>query len=86
MQSRPLVFNLSYAIPPFLESVGPNCPHKALMSKNKISLHARRSTIFSLKIGEGQKKDLHVARSLPSSGVEEFFYDFYKISLFATHL
>ena len=63
---------------PFLESVGPNSSHKAL--------RVRRSTIFPLKIGQKQKKDPHAARSLPSSGVDEFFYDFYKISLFATNL
>ena len=52
----------------------------------KKSLHVRRSTIFPLKIGEEQKKKyLRAARSLSSSGVEEFFMIF-KISLFATHL
>ena len=37
-------------------------------------------SIFPLKIGEEQKNknDLHVARSLPSSGVEEFFMIFVK--------
>ena len=77
-----MVFKLFLHNPSFLESVGANCPHKALMSKNKKSLHVRRSTIFSLNIDEERKKYLHAARSLPSSSVEEFFYDFYKISLF----
>ena len=53
--------------------------------KNK-GLHIRSSTIFPLKIGKEQKKDLRAARSLPSSGVREFFYNFYKILLFATCL
>ena len=59
--------------------MGPKCPHKTLMSKNlkKPRLHVRRYTIFPLKIGEEQEKDLHAARSLPSSGVEEFFYNFF---------
>ena len=53
------------------------------MSKNEKGLHVRRSTIFPLKIGEEQKKDLKAARSLPSSGVGEFLYNFFFISLFA---
>ena len=52
----------------------------------KKSLHVSRSTIFPLKMVKSKKKYLRAPRSLPSSGVEEFFYDFYKISLFATHL
>ena len=45
------------------------------MSQNKkrSRLHVRGPTIFQLKIGEEQEKDLHAARSLPSSGVGEFF-------------
>ena len=39
----------------------------------KKGLHVRKSTVFLLQIGDEQKKDLHAARSLPSSGVEEFF-------------
>ena len=57
----------------FLESVGPNCPNKALMSKNEKGPHVRRFTILPLKIGEEQKKYSHAARCLPSCGVEEFF-------------
>ena len=48
------------------------------MSKNKKSLQVRTSIIFPLKIGEEQKKHLHAARSLPSSGVEELFMIFTK--------
>ena len=64
--------------------MGSNCPHKALMSKNKKGLHVRRSAIFPLKIGEEQKRDVHAARSLPSSDVGEFFLIFFLISLFGT--
>ena len=49
------------------------------MSKNKKSLHVHRSTTFPLEIVEEQKKYLHAARSLPSSGVEEFFMIFIKL-------
>ena len=40
---------------------------------------------FCRKSVKNKKKYVHAARSMPSSGVGEFFYDFYKISLFATH-
>ena len=71
---------------PLLESVRPNCHHKALMSKNKKKyLHVHRYTIFKI-VEEQKKKDVHAACSLLSSGVEEFFCNFHQISLFATHL
>ena len=70
-----MVFSLFYTILPFWK-VWVQIAPKALMSKNKKSLHVRRHTIFPLKIVEEQKKDLHAARSLPSSGVEEFFLQF----------
>ena len=68
-----------------MESMGPNCPHNALMSTNKKGLHVRRSTIFPQKISDEQKK-VRMRPVVLGSGVEEIIYNFYKTLLFATHL
>ena len=70
---------------PVLENVGPNCPHKALMSKNKKGLHVLRSTVFPLKIGEEQKKSACGPQFAQLWHLRFFLY-FYVTSLFATHL
>ena len=64
IKSKPAVFNLFYTIATFWKVWVQITSTKHWWAKIKKGLHVRRSTIFPLKIGEEQKKDLKAVRSL----------------------